>query len=160
MAHIDDGLKPRSLTDRIIESEIVFNVTSALSLILSCPHFFCGVWLVPFVLLLACWYMSSHSRRPRIAMIPPRYTSGRASTSRHPTPSTSTTPTGKRSYRLGHRQCFTVGELVRVRRALDAISAVDPRQREAVARHHAVTAGKLIDVPRRRVALAEGFSHS
>lgn len=37
MAHIDDGLKPRSLTDRIIESEIVFNVTSALSLILVVP---------------------------------------------------------------------------------------------------------------------------
>jgi len=37
MAHIYDGLKPRSLTDRIIESEIVFNVTSALSLILVVP---------------------------------------------------------------------------------------------------------------------------
>ena len=37
MAHIDDGLKPRSFTDRIIESEIVFNVISALSLILVVP---------------------------------------------------------------------------------------------------------------------------
>ena len=72
MAHIDDyrGLKPRSLTDHIIENEVVFNVVST-------------VCLIPFVIALVLWGLarsfrgaaislfigtpSSHSRRARIA---------------------------------------------------------------------------------------------
>ena len=75
MAHIDDyrGLKPRSLTDHIIENEVVFNVVST-------------VCLIPFVIALVLWGLarffrgaisllissvSSHSRLARMAKIPP-----------------------------------------------------------------------------------------
>lgn len=75
MAHIDDyrGLKPRSFTDRIIESEIVFNVISALSLILVVPALL--LWgLVRFfsgAISSLMGSVSSHSHRSRMAATPP-----------------------------------------------------------------------------------------
>ena len=51
MAHIDDyrGLKPRSLTDHIIENEVVFNVVST-------------VCLIPFVIALVLWGLARFFR--------------------------------------------------------------------------------------------------
>jgi hypothetical protein len=62
MAHIDDELKPRSLTDYIIENQILFNVISVL-------------FLIPVVLALLLWGLVRFFR----AALPVGYSSVRIS---------------------------------------------------------------------------------